>query len=148
MKKYLLRLSALALVLLGAVQSVEAQTTNNVANNPLTKAITDVITFINIALVPLVFAIAFIVFLWGVAQAFVIGGADEEKRENGKKFIMWGLIAFFVMVSVWGMVNLLVNTFGFGGQQTPCIPTFGQAQPCASTNSGNNDYLYNPNDGA
>lgn len=75
-------------------------------------------------LVPLVFAVAFIVFLYGIAQYFVIGGANEEKRDQGKSLMMWGIIGFFVMVSVWGIVNLLVGSFGLGGSNRPDLPTF------------------------
>ncbi len=70
-----------------------------------------VIRIINTTLVPLVFALAFIVFLWGVFQFFIAGASDEEKREGGKSLMIYGFIGFFVMVSVWGIVNLLVGTF-------------------------------------
>jgi hypothetical protein len=94
-------------------------------SNPLVTFIQDdIILLIDYVLVPLVFSIAFIVFLWGIFNFFIAGGADEEKREKGKQFMVWGFIGFFVMVSVWGIVNLMVGTFGFGGQQRPDIPTF------------------------
>lgn len=94
-------------------------------SNPLITFIQDdILLFIDYVLVPLVFSLAFIVFLWGIFNFFIAGGADEEKREKGKQFMVWGIIGFFVMVSVWGIVNLLVNSFGFGGQQRPDLPTF------------------------
>lgn len=94
-------------------------------SNPLITFIQDdILLFIDYVLVPLVFSIAFIVFLWGIFNFFIAGGADEEKREKGKQFMIWGFVGFFVMVSVWGIVNLLVSTFGFGGQQRPDLPTF------------------------
>lgn len=95
-------------------------------SNPLIVFIEDILVFIDYVLVPLVFSLAFIVFLWGIFNFFIAGGADEEKREKGKQFMVWGLIGFFVMVSVWGIVNLMVGTFGFGGQQRPDIPSFNQ----------------------
>ncbi len=70
-----------------------------------------IIDLINTVFVPLIFALAFVVFLWGVFQFFIAGAADEEKRESGKSLMIYGLIGFFVMVSVWGLVNLLVGTF-------------------------------------
>lgn len=106
-------------------------------SNPLVSFIGDIITFIDVVLVPLVFAVAFIVFLWGVFNFFIAGGADEEKREKGKQFMVWGLIGFFVMVSIWGIVNLMVNTFGFGGQQRPGIPTFNGSSNTNTTNTTN-----------
>jgi len=70
----------------------------------------DIIDFINETLIPLVFALALIVFIWGLFQSFIIGGANEEKRAEGKQLMMWGIIAFAVMVSVWGLVNILTGT--------------------------------------
>jgi hypothetical protein len=51
---------------------------------------------------------------------YVIYGAyvmisNEEKREDGKKTIYYGVIGLFVMVSVWGLVNVLSNTFTLSG---------------------------------
>jgi len=69
-----------------------------------------VINLINNVAVPVVFALAFIVFIWGVFQYFVQGGQDEEKRDAGKNLMLYGLIGFFIMVSVWGLVNILVGT--------------------------------------
>jgi hypothetical protein len=70
-----------------------------------------ILSIINEVLVPIVFAIAFIVFIWGVFQYFIQGGSDEEAKEKGKSLMLWGLIGFFLMVSIWGLVNILVGTF-------------------------------------
>lgn len=69
-----------------------------------------VIDFINNILVPLVFALAFIIFIWGVFTYFIRGAADAEKREKGRDFMIYGIIGFFVMVSVWGLVHILTGT--------------------------------------
>lgn len=66
---------------------------------------------INGILVPLVFAIAFLVFIWGIFYYFILAGANDEKRKLGQNLMLYGLIGFFVMVSVWGLVNILVGTF-------------------------------------
>ena len=73
-----------------------------------------VINLINNVAVPLVFAMAFIVFIWGIFLYFIQGGHDEEKRQSGKSLMLWGLIGFFVMVSVWGLVHILLGTFNVG----------------------------------
>ena len=70
----------------------------------------NILIFVNRVVIPLVFAIAFLTFIWGIFQYFIQGGHDEEKRESGKQLILWGLIGFFVMVSVWGLVHLLLGT--------------------------------------
>ncbi|MEO6536291.1 MAG: pilin [Candidatus Paceibacterota bacterium] len=95
----------------------------------ITTIITNIEKVINL-LVPLVFAIAFVVFIFGVFRYFILGGANEEKRAQGRQLIMWGLIAFFVMVSVWGLVNLITNTLNLDSSSKPCLPTF--TGPCAN----------------
>lgn len=67
-------------------------------------------------LIPLVISIALILFLIGIVQ-FVTAGGDEEKRASARGMIIFGIIALFVMVSVWGFVNILSRTF-FDGSNT------------------------------
>jgi NADH:ubiquinone oxidoreductase subunit 2 (subunit N) len=78
-----------------------------------------IINIINQVLVPIVFALAFIVFIWGVFLYFIQGGHDEEKRETGRTLMLYGIIGFFLMVSVWGLVNILLGTFQFGNNTGP-----------------------------
>jgi hypothetical protein len=66
--------------------------------------------FINNIAVPLVFTLAFIVFIIGIFQYFIAGAADEAKRDKGKSLMIYGLIGFFVMISVWGLVRILTGT--------------------------------------
>lgn len=87
--------------------------------------ITWLISGIN-ALVPLVFAVAFIVFLFGVFQTFIAGAANEEKRAEGVKLVTYGIVGFFLMLSVWGLVSLLTNTFGTDKTAAPKYPTLPQ----------------------
>ncbi|MFT7507452.1 MAG: ribose/xylose/arabinose/galactoside ABC-type transport system permease subunit [Acidimicrobiales bacterium] len=68
--------------------------------------------FISGKLVPFVFTLALIVFIYGIFQYFILGGADEDSREKGKKLMLWAIIGLVVMVSVWGIVNLLSSSLG------------------------------------
>ncbi|MDO8231644.1 MAG: hypothetical protein Q7T37_00350 [bacterium] len=78
-----------------------------------------ILAIINGVLVPVLFAVSFIVFLYGVAKAYIFSNGDEGAVETGHKIILWGLIGFAAMVSVWGLVNVVVNTFGLGGIMMP-----------------------------
>lgn len=78
-----------------------------------------IIETINGVLVPVLFAVAFIVFLWGAFKTFIIGANNDTAKEEGKGFMLYGLIGFFVMVSIWGLVNILVGTFDFGNNSGP-----------------------------
>jgi NADH:ubiquinone oxidoreductase subunit 2 (subunit N) len=80
------------------------------------------INFINTVAVPVIFAIAFIVFIFGVLQYFILGHGDEEKQSQGRTLILYGLIGFFVMVSVWGLVNILLGSVGLNGN-VPAYPS-------------------------
>jgi hypothetical protein len=87
----------------------------------------DVSSFINSTLIPLVFALALLLFIWGIFQYFILGGADEEKREDGKKLMLWAIVGFVVMVSIFGIVNLVAGGLGFSDdeniQNIPNVPT-------------------------
>lgn len=78
-----------------------------------------IINTINDILVPVLFAVAFIVFLWGAFTTFILGANDEEKKGQGKNLMLWGLIGFFIMVSVWGLVNILTGSISFGNNDGP-----------------------------
>lgn len=61
-------------------------------------------------LLPLIIAAAVVYFIYGIAM-YVISG-NEEAKDAAKSKIIYGVIGLFVMVSVWGLVNILVGTFG------------------------------------
>lgn len=84
-----------------------------------------IINVINNILVPVIFAVAFIVFVWGAFDTFIIGAQSEETKEKGKNLMLWGLIGFFVMVSVWGLVNILTGTVSFGNNSGVNAPKAG-----------------------
>jgi hypothetical protein len=82
-----------------------------------------ILFIINDVLVPVLFAVAFITFLYGVAKKYIFSHGDETAVEEGHKLILWGIIGFVVMVSLWGLVNVVANTFGLGGSIAPALPT-------------------------
>jgi hypothetical protein len=69
-------------------------------------------------IVPLFVSLAVVIFIYGVITTML---SDGEKREDGKKFMFWGIIGLFVMVSVWGLVAILQKTFGLETNTTPTI---------------------------
>ncbi len=68
---------------------------------------------------PLLISISVIVFIVGVIK-YIASGDDSGKREEGRNFILYGIVGLFVIVSVWGLVGVLQGTFGLGN--TPFIP--------------------------
>ncbi|OHA91954.1 MAG: hypothetical protein A3J09_00410 [Candidatus Zambryskibacteria bacterium RIFCSPLOWO2_02_FULL_51_21] len=77
---------------------------------------------VNIAL-PIVVAIALLVFFWGLVK-FIFSAAGEEAHKAGQQLMIWGLIALFVMVAVWGLVRFIGNAIGVTPEATPqAVPT-------------------------
>jgi hypothetical protein len=78
-------------------------------------------SFINNTLIPLVFGIALLVFIWGMFKFFIYN--TEEEKEKGKDLAVYAVVGFVLMVSIWGIVNLIANGLGFSGEQVQNIPT-------------------------
>ena len=68
-----------------------------------------VIEFINGTLIPLIFALALLVFIWGMFNFFILGGGDEGKREQGKSLMLYAILGFVLMIVIFGIVNLIAN---------------------------------------
>lgn len=62
-------------------------------------------------IIVLMFAVAVLVFLYGLFEYFLHGDSSDS-RETGTKHMMSGVIGLFIMVSVFGIINLLINTIG------------------------------------
>ncbi len=82
-----------------------------------------ILFIINSVLVPVIFALAFIVFLWGIFKTYIWSGGDDAAVKQGHQLILWGIIGFVVMISLWGLVNVVANTFGLAGVVAPRTPT-------------------------
>lgn len=72
--------------------------------------ITKLTTVIVNPVIQILFALATLIFLWGVV-VFIKNAESPEKRREGSQKIMYGLIGMFIMVSAFALVNILHNTF-------------------------------------
>jgi len=74
--------------------------------------IKDLITAVGGLINPLIVilvGVALLVFFWGLAKFIFRVGGDENAVEGGKRLMIWGLIALFVMLSVWGIIRFMQN---------------------------------------
>jgi hypothetical protein len=87
----------------------------------------DISSFINGTLIPLVFAIALLTFIYGMFKYFIMGGDDDGNRETGRQLMLYAIIGFVAMVSVFGIVNLIAGGLGFSDEENiqniPNVPT-------------------------
>ncbi len=56
-------------------------------------------------------ALALMFFLWNLVM-YIKEYDNETKRQESRQYMIYGIIALFVMVSVWGLVDVLTTTFG------------------------------------
>lgn len=70
--------------------------------------------------IPMIFILAFLVFLWGVMQ-FIRKGDNQAKRQEGINFMWYGIVSLFVMTSVWGIVKIATTTLGVDGTYIPKV---------------------------
>jgi hypothetical protein len=73
-------------------------------------------------LVTVIFGVALIYFLWNLTQ-FILNMDNEDARKKARDHMVWGIVALFVMVSVWGLVGVLGGTFKFSATSAT-IPVY------------------------
>lgn len=73
-------------------------------------SISSIVTF----LIPLMLAIAVLIFFWGLVK-YIANASDEAAKESGKTLMIWGMIALFVMVAFWGIIGYVQTSFGLSG---------------------------------
>lgn len=83
------------------------------------RIINRVLGTLNDIIIPLFFVLATVIFLWGVIQYVVT--QDEGSQKKAKGLMLWGIIGLAVMLAVWGIVNILIQYFGVGGQGIPTV---------------------------
>ncbi|MCR4334231.1 MAG: pilin [Patescibacteria group bacterium] len=62
------------------------------------------------AIIPILISVAVVWLIYAIVKYVVAG--NEDDKEVGKSHIKWGVIGLFVILSIWGLVNILVQTFG------------------------------------
>lgn len=124
-------IAGVAMPLLAFAQAVQDQCVGPTGQNAGTlNYILCKISFFISSIIPILITLGVIYFIWGVIQYAI--ASDEEAKTRGRDMMIYGLIALLVIVSIWGLVAILQNTFGIQGTATiniPCIETQGVKCP-------------------
>ncbi len=99
-----------------------AQITVDGTGGPLADMLRNILTFGNEVVIPFIIGIGFLMFVFGMLQYFIFGGASDESREKGKKLMISSTIAFVVIIIFFGAINLLTTTTGLEGQKIKNVP--------------------------
>jgi succinate dehydrogenase/fumarate reductase cytochrome b subunit len=97
------------------------ETANNITNNVLTSATT------------LLMTAAFVVFFAGVVLFMYHRSSGEDaKLAKDREAMLWGLLALFVMVSVWGIIKLVQGFFGIQNDNNIQVQSVAFLAPASS----------------
>ena len=81
---------------------------------------TGITGIINI-LIPACMALAVLAFFWGLVK-YIASASDEAAKEGGKTLMIWGMIALFVMVALWGILGWVQGQLGISGSVNTGTP--------------------------
>ncbi len=108
-----------------------------------------ILQFINWILIPLLFSIALLFFLINAARYFIMEGDSDGGREKARTLALYGIGAFVILVSFWGIVNMFVFGLGIGYDEAMCPDYLGNWCRSGVERSGfdyfgpgSDDYLY------
>ena len=104
-------------VLLFSVSIVGAQSASRIKDFP------DLVAFALRTINDIIILILALGVVWVVYLAFLLIKAEGDKKDEARSSIIYGIVGIFVMVSVWGLVNIFVNTFGLDNDTRPVPPT-------------------------
>ncbi len=126
MNRVIYSLSSAALLALPMVVGAQGNGSGIVnsdgTNSEFGKLLRNILEFANDILIPFIIGIGFLVFVYGMFKYFIAGGADEAKREDGKKLMIYATLGFVLIVVFWGVVNLLASSTGLENNDLEDIP--------------------------
>lgn len=86
-------------------------------------------------LIPIMVAMAFVVFFWGLSK-FILHSDSQADIQKGKNYMFWGIIVLFVLVSFRAIIAFITSDLGFGdGTVAPLLPTGGNSNANVTTNT-------------
>ena len=103
------------------------------ATTQLNKLIISLIKVANNVVVLLII-ISVIVFIWGIIR--VVFSVEEAKRKEGRKYLIYGVIAFAVMSGLWGLSNFLLAFFDINTSAEFNVPQIGTGDSAGTGGSG------------
>lgn len=120
MKKILAYTTPLAVLVMVPLLA-SAQTSGWIDNSndgPLDQFLQNVGIFLNETVVPFMYALLFLAFVWGVFVYFIAGGANEEKRAQGRSLMIYAVIGLVAVTALWAIVTFVYETIGLDETDT------------------------------
>lgn len=120
MKKITYTLASLSLLVLPLVSNAQIATSGG--GGQFEVLLKNILDFTNAVLIPFIIGIGFLVFVFGMFQYFIAGGANDEKKESGRSLMIYATLGFVLIIVFWGIINLLTTSTGLEGDTLDNIP--------------------------
>lgn len=115
-----------AAAVLPSVASAQNQPAGSL--NFLTNMVRQFSSIVDMAM-PIAVGILFIAFIVGLVK-YVSGSSsgNSEGKSEGSKIMIAGVVALFVVTSIWGIIKFMQNFFGLDNSGSINVPTVGGMQ--------------------
>ena len=90
-----------------------------------------IIGFLNGTLVQFFFALALLIFIYNVIRYFIVDKDSYDKKEKARRYMIWSITGFVLMVTVWGIVNMFVTGLSLN-REIPICPDSISPERCAT----------------
>jgi len=84
----------------------------------------NILGFSNSVLIPFILGIGFLVFVWGMFKFFIVGGANDDAKEQGKSLMVYATLGFVFIIIFWGIVNLVATSTGLDDEDAVTPPVY------------------------
>jgi hypothetical protein len=112
---------ALAVIIMAPIITF-AQTNQSLKEINNINDLTNKFTSLGNIFIQILIALAVIFIVFNVVRYLIMGADDEEKRKKAGSAILWGIVGLFVILSIWGLVRILKNTFNTSNAPVGPLP--------------------------
>ena len=119
MKKKLVVLSSLGLVFAPLFALAASPCANYQQLTNIQGIICKIGSILNLV-IPILVTLGVVYFVWGVIE--YVKADEEAEKKKGRDKMIYGIIGLVVIVSMWGLVGIITNTFSLSGTFSADLP--------------------------
>ncbi|HMO77741.1 MAG TPA: hypothetical protein PKA42_03205 [Candidatus Paceibacterota bacterium] len=127
MRRIKLFTGTVAVFLLPFLVSAQGLAKGDATGGRFGELLANIIQFSSTVLIPFIIGIGFLVFVWGMFQYFILGGANDDSKEKGKSLMIYATAGFLLILIFWGIINLLASFTGLQNESLdknlPTLPS-------------------------
>ncbi len=97
------------------------------------------INFINGILIPFIFSLAILFFFVNIVRYYILNGADTYSHEQARKYLLYSIIAFVVILGIWGILQILMKSLGIRDTDYLC-PDYFSYDECYNSGWGDDAF--------